>query len=32
MKKLLAVILAATVLPAFAPAARAQNLDDVFRK
>ena len=32
MKKLLAVILAAAVLPAFAPAAQAQNLDDIFRK
>src|SRR5258705_552391 len=32
MKKVLAVILAAAVLPAFAPAARAQNLDDTFRK
>ena len=32
MKKLLAVILGAAVLPAFAPAARAQNLDDTFRK
>ena len=32
MKKLLAVILAVAVLPAFAPAARAQNLDDTFRK
>ncbi len=30
--RLLAVILAATLLPAFAPAARAQNLDDLFRK
>src|SRR5437867_11690431 len=30
--KVLAVILAAAVLPAFAPAARAQNLDDIFRK
>jgi serine protease Do len=32
MKKLLAVILAAAVLPAFAPAAQAQNLDDIFRR
>jgi S1-C subfamily serine protease len=32
MKKLFAVILAAGVLPAFAPAAQAQNLDDLFRK
>src|SRR2546428_13060574 len=32
MKKVLAVILAAAVLPAFAPAAQAQNLDDIFRK
>jgi hypothetical protein len=32
MKTVLAVILAAAVLPAFAPAARAQNLDDIFRK
>jgi serine protease Do len=32
MKKLLAVILATTVLPAFAPASQAQNLDDLFRK
>ena len=32
MKKLIAVILAAAVLAAFAPAAQAQNLDDVFRK
>ena len=32
MKKLLALILAAAVLPAFAPAARAQTLEDVFRK
>src|SRR5258705_2727585 len=32
MKKVLAAILAAAVLPAFAPAARAQNLDDTFRK
>src|SRR5256712_397953 len=30
--KVLAVILAAAALPAFAPAARAQNLDDIFRK
>src|SRR5438094_5319285 len=30
--KVLAVILAAAVLPAFAPAAQAQNLDDIFRK
>jgi serine protease Do len=32
MRKVLAAILAAAVLPAFAPAARAQNLDDTFRK
>ena len=32
MKKLLAVILATGVLPAFAPAAEAQNLEEVFRK
>ena len=32
MKKLLAVILAAAVLPVFAPAAQAQNLNEVFRK
>ena len=32
MKKVRAVILAAAMLPAFAPAARAQNLDDTFRK
>jgi serine protease Do len=32
MKKLLAVILAAAVLPAFAPAVQAQNLNEVFRK
>jgi serine protease Do len=32
MKKLFAVIFAAAVLPAFAPAAQAQNLDEVFRK
>src|SRR5712691_1540284 len=32
MKKILAVILAAAVLPVFAPAAQAQNLDDIFRK
>ncbi len=32
MKKVLAVILAAAVLPAFAPAARAQNLEEIFRK
>jgi len=32
MKKLLAAILAAAVLPALAPAAQAQNLDDLFRK
>lgn len=32
MTKLLAVILAAAVLPAFAPAAQAQNLDDIFRR
>ena len=32
MKKPLAVIIAIAVLAAFAPAAQAQNLDDVFRK
>jgi len=32
MKKLLAVMLAAAVLPVFAPAAQAQNLNEVFRK
>jgi hypothetical protein len=32
MKKVFAVILPAAALPAFAPAAHAQNLDDVFRK
>ena len=32
MKTLGAVMLAAAVLPAFAPAAQARNLDDVFRK
>ena len=32
MKKLLAAMLAAAALPAFAPAAQAQNLDDLFRK
>jgi serine protease Do len=32
MKKVLAVILVAAVLPAFAPAAGAQNLDEIFRK
>jgi len=32
MKKVFAVILAAAALPAFAPAAHAQNLDDIFRK
>jgi serine protease Do len=32
MKNLLVGILAAAMLPAFAPAAQAQNLDDVFRK
>jgi S1-C subfamily serine protease len=32
MKKLLAVMLAVAVLPALTPAARAQNLDDLFRK
>jgi len=32
MKKLLAVMLAAAVLPALAPAAQAQNLDEIFRK
>jgi serine protease Do len=31
LKKLLAMILAAAVLPAFAQAAQAQNLDDLFR-
>jgi S1-C subfamily serine protease len=32
MKKVLAVVLAATTLPAFAPTAQAQSLDDVFRQ
>jgi serine protease Do len=32
MKKLLAVVLAAALLPAFAPATQAQNLEDIFRK
>jgi serine protease Do len=32
MKKILAVILAAAVLPALAQVARAQNLEDIFRK
>ena len=32
MKKLITVTIALTVLGAFAPAAPAQNLDDVFRK
>ena len=32
MKKLLAVILAAAVLPAFATAAQAQKLEDIFRE
>ena len=32
MKKIRTVILAAAALPAFAPAAQAQNLDDTFRK
>ena len=32
MHKVLSVILAAAVLPAFAPAARAQNLEEIFRK
>ena len=32
MQKLLAVVLTVGVLPAFAPAAQAQNLDDLFRK
>jgi serine protease Do len=32
VRKLFAMILAASVFPAFAPAAHAQNLDDVFRK
>jgi serine protease Do len=32
MKKALAVLLAAAVLPAFSPAARAQNLEEIFRK
>jgi len=32
MKKVRAVILAAAVLPAFAPAAQAQNLEEIFRK
>jgi hypothetical protein len=32
MQKLLAVMLAAAVVPAFAPAAQAQNLEEIFRK
>jgi len=32
MKKALAVILGAVALPAFAPQARAQNLDEIFRR
>jgi S1-C subfamily serine protease len=32
MKKALAVLLAAAVLPAFSAAARAQNLEEIFRK
>jgi serine protease Do len=32
MKKLLVAMLMAAVLPAFAPAAQAQNLDEIFRK
>jgi S1-C subfamily serine protease len=32
MKTRLTVVLAVAVLPAFAPAAQAQNLDEVFRK
>src|SRR5262249_54341519 len=32
MKKVLAVILAGIVLPVVVPAARAQNLDDIFRR
>src|ERR1700752_205852 len=32
MRKILAMILAVVALPAFAPAAQAQNLDDTFRK
>ena len=32
MKKALAGLLAAAVLPAFSPAARAQNLEEIFRK
>jgi serine protease Do len=32
MKKVVAAILAAALLPAFAPAAWAQNLDEIFRK
>ena len=32
MKRLLSVLLAAAVLPALAPPAQAQNLDDLFRK
>ena len=32
LKKALAVILAAAVLPAFSPAAQAQNLEDIFRR
>jgi len=32
MKKVVALLLAAVMVPAFAPAARAQNLDEIFRK
>jgi len=32
MNKILAVVLAAAALSAFAPAARAQNLEEIFRK
>jgi len=32
MKRVLAMIIAAAVLPAFAPVTQAQNLDDTFRK
>ena len=32
MRKVLAMLLSAAVLPAVAPAAQAQNLDDIFRK
>jgi hypothetical protein len=32
MKTVLAVMLAAAVLPAWAPAARAQSLEEIFRR